>query len=86
MGNGEFDTTDANFTQVDQLRKDLDAADRVNGSLIRLCCRLYKLAWDAGVDPDLPEMKQAEEALKDHECWNDGPREQGADDADESSR
>ncbi|NIT77311.1 MAG: hypothetical protein GWN58_22930 [Anaerolineae bacterium] len=71
MGNGEFDTTDANFTQLDLLKKELEAADRVNGALIRLCCQLYRLAWEAGVDPDLPEMKQAEENLRRHDCWND---------------
>lgn len=85
MGNGEFDTTDANFTQLDMLKKELEAADRVNGAVIRLCCQLYKLAWEAGVDPELPEMKQAEEKLKQHECWDDtwdGTREQSSAPAD----
>lgn len=88
MGNGEFDTTDANFTQLDLLKKELEAADRVNGALIRLCCQLYRLAWEAGVDPDLPEMKQAEEKLKQHECWDDtwdGTREQSSAPSDEGS-
>lgn len=85
MGNGEFDTTDASFTSLKKLQEALDAADRVNGAVIRMCCQLYGLAWEAGVDPDLPEMKQAEEKLKQHDCWDDtwdGSRQQSADQAD----
>jgi hypothetical protein len=85
MGNGEFDTTDASFTSVKLLKEQLEQADRVNGAVIRLCCSLYRMAWEAGVDPGLPEMKQAEEKLKDHHCWDelwDGPREQGPDEVD----
>jgi hypothetical protein len=69
MGNGEFDTTDASFTSVKLLKEQLEQADRVNGAVIRLCCSLYRMAWEAGVDPGLPEMKQAEEKLKDHTEW-----------------
>ena len=87
MGNGEFDTTDASFTSIKKLQDDLAAADRVNGAVIRLCCSLYRMAWEAGVDPDLPEMKQAEEKLKQHKFWDDtwdGTREQSPDATDES--
>lgn len=83
---GEFDTTDASFTPIQQLRDDLEQADRVNGQVMRLCCNLYRLAWEAGVDPNLPEMQAAEEQLKNHRCWDDtwgdGPRPQSTDDPD----
>lgn len=86
---GEFDTTDASFTPIQQLREDLNQADRVNKQVMRICCQLYRLAWQAGVDPSLPEMKAAEEQLKNHQCWDDtwgdGTREQGVDEADGSS-
>jgi hypothetical protein len=89
MANGEFDTTDASFTSISKLKDDLERADRVNGQVIRLCCGLYRLAWEAGVDPNLPEMQEAAEQLKQHRCWDetwsDGAREQGPDDSDARS-
>jgi hypothetical protein len=89
MGNGEFDTTDASYVSLTKLREDLDRADQVNGQVIRLCCKLYRLAWEAGVDPTHPEMQEAAEQLKGHRCWddtwNDGARKQSSDGADERS-
>jgi len=85
----EFDTTDASYTSIQKLRDELDRADRVNGAIIRLCCQMYKLAWEAGVDPDQPEMKNAERVLRHHRCWDEtwnGTREQGPDGNDEGNR
>jgi hypothetical protein len=53
-----------------KLKDALDLADQVNGMIIRLCCALYTMARNAGVDPDLPVMKAAEEQLKRHSFWD----------------
>ena len=56
--------------QLEQLQKELEAADRVNGNIIRLCCGLYAMARNAGVDPELPVMKRTEEQLRHHKFWD----------------
>lgn len=53
-----------------KLREALDAADRANGKIIRLHCALYTMARAAGVDPELPVMKMAEEQLRYHNFWD----------------
>jgi hypothetical protein len=53
------------------LEEELAAADRVNGRLIRICCDLYAVARIAGADPELPEMKDAEEQLKNQGYWDE---------------
>jgi hypothetical protein len=70
MTTGEFDTSDASLTPIEHLRSALDQADRVNGSIIRICCALYTMAREAGVDHRLPVMQQAKELLKYHQFWD----------------
>ena len=53
------------------LQEALDSADRVNGKVIRLCCQLYRIAWEAGCDPKSPEMQEAAEQLRGHDCWDE---------------
>ena len=84
MPTGEFDTTDSSQTPREKLKGALDSADRVNGSIIRLCCSLYTLAREAGVDRFHASMQAAEKQLKYHSLWDsrkwgDGPTEQSSD-------
>ena len=56
--------------ELQRFKDDLVRADRVNGKVIRLCCSLYTMARNAGVDPELPVMKMAEEMLKTYSFWD----------------
>ena len=40
--------------EIENLHDALTLADQVNGKVIRLCCSLYTMARNAGVDPELP--------------------------------
>lgn len=57
--------------ELQRFKQDLVTADQVNGKIIRLCCSLYTMARNAGVDPELPVMKMAEEQLKHHSFWEE---------------
>jgi hypothetical protein len=64
-------TGEEEVRKLDVTLESLNAADEVNGKIIRLCCSLYTMARNAGVDPELPVMKMAEEQLRHHSFWDE---------------
>jgi len=68
MATGEFDTSDAHVTSIDKLKADLEAADRVNGQLVRLIARLYHGAPGS--------IEETQELLRQHELLDGLPTEE----------
>lgn len=65
MATGEFDTSDAHVTSIDKLKAELEAADRVNGKLVRLLARLYH--GDKGA------FEETQELLREHDLLDGLP-------------